>query len=351
MDASSQAHVTAQELVDRFGGRIDGDPSIGIWRFMSLATAETGDASFLAHPRYQKQLNNTSASIIVLSDAQLARERGLTCTLVVTDDPYLFFAKAASWLSARACEAHPRDKRVHTSACVDPSAHLGSGVSIGAQAVIESGVIVDDEVEIGPGCIIGSGTRIGRGSRLLARVTICSGSSIGERVLIQSGAVIGSDGFGLVARPDRSWMKVPQLGFVTIGNDVEIGANTTIDRGTLDATIIEDGVKLDNLIQIAHNVRIGRHTAVAACVGIAGSAQIGAYCQIGGAAGILGHLEIPDFTTIGPMSLVMSSIDRAGKYVGVYPLQEQRAWEKSAVLVRRLSRFRRQLKQTGDQDT
>jgi UDP-3-O-[3-hydroxymyristoyl] glucosamine N-acyltransferase len=207
--------------------------------------------------------------------------------------------------------------------------------------VIEDDVLIADDVDIGAGTVIESGVRIGAGSTVAPRVTIGRQCVIGCRAVIHSGVVIGSDGFGFAPRPDRSWLKIPQVGAVWIGDDVEIGANTTIDRGTLDDTRIGHGVKLDNQIQIAHNVVIGDHTAIAACVGIAGSAVIGAHCQIAGAAGVLGHLTIAEGTVIGPMSLVMSSIDTAGKYVGVFPLQAQSDWERSAVVVRRLPELRR----------
>jgi UDP-3-O-[3-hydroxymyristoyl] glucosamine N-acyltransferase len=351
MEAGQHDAVSAGELAERFAAIVVGNPQARITRFASLVSARSGEASFLSHPRYRDQLMATQASVVVVTDAAALQSLGLSCTFIQADDPYLFFAKAASLLIQRDRVATVPKTAVHASAVVDGSAVLGQRVRVGPGAVLAAGVRIGDDTDIDAGCIVGEGSQIGAGSHLHARVTIGSGCHIGSRAVIHSGVVIGSDGFGLVSLPDRSWLKVPQSGSVKIGNDVEIGANTTIDRGTLDATIIEDGVKLDNLIQIAHNVRIGCHTAVAACVGIAGSARVGAYCQIGGAAGILGHLEIPDFTIIGPMTLVMSSIERAGKYVGVYPLQEQRDWEKSAVLVRRLPRLRKQLKQIDGQDS
>jgi UDP-3-O-[3-hydroxymyristoyl] glucosamine N-acyltransferase len=209
--------------------------------------------------------------------------------------------------------------------------------------VIGPKAVIGDDCDIGAGVVIEEGVRIGMGSLIYPRVTLYKDVMIGDRAIIHSGAVIGADGFGFAPQADRSWAKIPQVGGVRIGNDVEIGANTTIDRGTLDDTLIGHGVKLDNQIQIAHNVSIGDHTAIAACVGIAGSASIGAYCQIGGAAGVLGHLQIADGTIIGPMSLVMSSIDQAGKYVGVYPLSAQSDWEKNAAALRRLPELRRQV--------
>lgn len=345
MDASHHDPISAGELAERFAGSVFGNPSVRITRFASLASARPGEASFLSHPRYREQLASTQASVVVVTDAAAQQSLGLSCTLIQAEDPYLFFAKAASWLIQRDRLAAVPKTTVHASAVVDPSAVLGQRVRVGPGAVLAAGVRIGDDTDIGAGCIVGDGSQIGAGSQLHARVTIGPGCQIGSRSVIHSGAVIGSDGFGFAIQPNRSWLKIPQVGGVMIGNDVEIGANTTVDRGTLDATVIEDGVKLDNQIQIAHNVVIGRHTAIAGCVGIAGSARIGAYCQIGGAAGILGHLEIAEATTIGPMSLVMSSITESGKYVGVYPLQHQADWERSAAVVRRLPELRRQVQQ------
>ena len=350
MDASQHHFVSAQELAERFGGRVDGDPSVRIVRFASLSSAHFGDATFLSHPRFQEQLAHTRASLVILKDPALARQAGLGCTLIQSDDPYLFFAQAAGWLETRAREETVKETVIHGTACIDSSARIGRQVRIAAGAIIGAKVVIGDGSDIGAGCVIDQNCRIGASARLHARVTMAHDCIVGDRVVIHSGAVLGSDGFGYAPRPDRSWLKIPQVGGVVVGNDVEIGANTTIDRGTLDPTIIEDGVKLDNLIQVAHNVTIGRHTAIAGCVGIAGSARIGPYCQIGGAAGILGHLQIAEGCVIGPMSLVMSSITEPGKYVGVYPLQQQADWEKSAAIVRRLPELRRQLKQQGHQE-
>jgi len=345
MDAGYDPSITAGELAERFSATVMGDPSIRIDRFASLASARQGCASFLSSPRYREQLRATRASVVVVSDAAAARQMGLSCTLIETHDPYLFFAKAAGWLNRRNRQALVPNTVVHPSAIIGPGVTLGLRVSIGPGVVVGSGAIIGEDTDVDAGCILGEGVSIGAGSYLHPRVTIAAGCRIGARAVIHSGAVIGSDGFGFAPQLDRSWLKIPQVGGVLIGDDVEIGANTTIDRGTLDATVIEHGVKLDNQIQIAHNVVIGRHTAIAGCVGIAGSARIGAFCQIGGAAGILGHLEIAEGTIIGPMSLVMSSILEPGKYVGVYPLQHQADWEKSAAMVRRLPEFRRQVNQ------
>lgn len=343
MESSSHHFITAQELIDAFGGRLDGDPKTRICRFSGLTAAHLGDGSFLANPRYQDQLAVTRASLVILKDAAQARNAGLNCALIETDDPYLYFAQAATHLAHRTRAAQVTMTMVDPLASVDPSATVGARVRIGPHAVVGPKAVIGDDCDLAAGCIIGERVRIGPGSQLYPRVTVYHDCVIGQRAIIHSGAVIGADGFGFAPRPDRGWMKIPQVGAVRIGDDVEIGANTTIDRGTLEDTTIGNGVKLDNQIQIAHNVSIGDHTAMAACVGVAGSATIGAHCQIGGAAGILGHLHIADGTTIGPMSLVMSSIDSPGKYVGVYPLQPQSEWEKSAAIVRRLPELRRQI--------
>lgn len=351
MEPSQHHFVTARELVDQFGGRIDGDPSTRVCRFASLAKAHLGDAAFLSSARFADQLKSTKASLLIIREPELARSAGLSCTLIATEDPYLYFAKAAAWLIRRARAAQITSTMIHPSAVVDPTAEIGQRVRIGPNVVIGHRAHIGDDCDIGAGCVIEDRVRIGALSQLHSRVTIYRDCAIDARAIIHSGVVIGADGFGFAPQPDRAWMKIPQVGGVRIGNDVEIGANTTIDRGTLDDTCIGDGVKMDNQIQVAHNVVIGDHTAIAACVGIAGSAVIGRYCQIGGAAGILGHLSIADGVIIGPMSLVMSSIDAPGKYVGVYPLQPQSEWEKSAAVLRRLPMMRRdiqELKQRPD---
>ncbi|MFZ9245035.1 MAG: UDP-3-O-(3-hydroxymyristoyl)glucosamine N-acyltransferase, partial [Burkholderiaceae bacterium] len=255
--------------------------------------------------------------------------------------------QVAGLIQASNRAAQVQETQVHPSAVVAQTAKLGQRVRISAGVVIEEGAEIGDDTDIGPGCVIGAHSRIGAAGLLHARVSLGAGVQIGQRVVIQSGAVLGSDGFGYAPNADRHWVKIPQVGGVVIGDDVEIGANTVIDQGTMSPTRIGHGVKLDNLIQVAHNVEIGDHTAIAGCVGIAGSAKIGRYCQIGGAAGILGHLQIADGTIIGPMSLVMSSIETAGKYVGVMPLAPERQWEKSAAIIRRLPEMRRSLSRLG----
>lgn len=331
-------------LVAELGGRLHGDPHRLIRRFASLQAASREDATFLANPRYQSQLSETKAGVIVLKDPALARAVGLTATLIETPDPYLYFARAATLLERQRRRATVASTMIAGSAVVHPSAVIGDRVRIGEQVVIGPHCVIGADTDIGAGCVLQESIHIGVGGLLHPRVTLYPDVQIGDRAVIHSGVVIGSDGFGFAPQADGAWMKIPQVGGVRIGHDVEIGANTTIDRGTLDHTVIGNGVKLDNQIQIAHNVRIGDHTVMAACVGVAGSAVIGAHCQIGGAAGILGHLSMADGTIIGPMSLVTSTIEKADKYVGVFPLQTQAHWEKTAATVKRLPQLRQTIR-------
>ena len=257
-------------------------------------------------------------------------------------DPYLAFARIAQWFDL-ATRRVDDVGGLHPSACVDPRARLGRGVRIGAHAVIEADAEIGDDAEIGPQSFVGAGARIGAATRLHARVTVHADCVIGERGIVHSGTVIGADGFGF-ARGGAAWVKIPQLGRVLIGNDVEIGANCAIDRGALDDTVIGDGCKLDNLIQIAHNVRIGEHTAIAGCVGIAGSAVIGRRCMLGGGVGVPGHVEICDDVVIAGMTLVPGSITRPGYYAGGPPMMDHAQWQKASAVVRQLPELRQRLR-------
>jgi UDP-3-O-[3-hydroxymyristoyl] glucosamine N-acyltransferase len=259
---------------------------------------------------------------------------------LIVADPYVSYAKIALLLNP----APSFDSQIDPTAVIAASASIADAVYIGAHCVIGENVIIDSGSVIGPGCVIEQACCIGRNSRLVANVTLCTGVSIGERCLIHPGVVIGSDGFG-VANDHGRWIKVPQLGKVRIGNDVEIGANTTIDRGALDDTVIEDGVKLDNLIQVAHNVKIGAHTVIAGCVGIAGSAEIGKHCAIGGGVGVLGHLQIADGVQVTAMSMVTKSIKAPGVYSSGVPLQTNRDWHKNAVRFKQLDELAARVKE------
>ena len=311
------AVVRLDEIVARLGGRLIGDASKTVRQVATLERAGPDAISFLANSKYQDKLVATRAGAVILSDDS-AGACPVAC--IVSDEPYLYFARVAQWLNPD----KPPAPGIHPSASVESripdSASVGAGVRIGPDATIGA------RSRIGPGCVIGNGVILGDDALLHANVTIYDRCRIGARAIIHSGAVIGADGFGFAREQDGAWVKIPQVGGVTIGDDVEIGANSTIDRGALDDTVIEDGVKLDNQIQVGHNVRIGAHSALAGCVGIAGSARIGKRCTVGGGAVILGHLSIADDVNISAATLVSKSIHMAGTYSGALPSQEHAAW-------------------------
>ena len=309
-------------IVEALGGELCGDPNRPIEGLAALENASGNQLSFLSNPRYQQQLAASRAACVIVGPAsrEAALARG---DCIVVDQPYLYFARVTQlWKSRLAVAPGPA---IHPSALIDPDA------------------VVDPTARVGPLCVIERGARIGAGTTLKARVTIGENCTIGERCIIHPGVVIGADGFGF-APDDGRWEKIEQLGAVRIGNDVEIGANTCIDRGALHDTVIEDGVKLDNLIQIGHNVRVGKHTAMAGCAAVAGSATIGAYCTIGGRAGILGHLTIVDHVHISATSLVTRSILKPGHYTGVFPIDDNAAWEKNAATLKQLHKLRERIK-------
>ncbi len=327
--------VTLAELARRFHCEVRGDAAAEVDAVASLESAGPRSVTFVADPAYLKQLARTAAGVVILRAADAARYSG---NVLIADNPHLCFARIAAYL-------HPSPAfapGVHASAVLEQGAHVAASAWVGAQAVIEAGAVIGEQAYIGPGCHIGRGAAIGAASRLVGRVTVAPACRIGQRALIHPGAVIGSDGFGY-ARDGERWEKVPQLGGVVIGDDVEIGANTTIDRGALADTIIADGVKLDNLIQIAHNVQIGEHTALAGCVAVAGSARIGKRCAIGGRAGILGHLEIADDVQIAATSLVTGSITRPGMYSSSIPAEPVALWRKNVARLQQLDGLARRL--------
>jgi UDP-3-O-[3-hydroxymyristoyl] glucosamine N-acyltransferase len=270
-----------------------------------------------------------------MRDEALARTAG--GAVIVADDPYLYFARLTQWWAKRTQPA--AEAGVHPSAVVHVQAQVDASASIGPLAVIEAGAVIGPEAVIGAHCVIGRDARVGGWTRLAPRVTIAAGCTLGERCILHSGVVIGADGFGFAPTEGR-WEKIEQLGAVRIGNDVEIGANTCIDRGALGDTVVEDGVKLDNLIQIGHNVHIGAHTVMAGCSGVAGSAKLGAHCQIGGAAIILGHLELADGVIVSAGTAITRSVFKPGVYSGIFPFDENEAWEKNAATLRQLHALR-----------
>ena len=324
------------QLADNVGARLVGDPEILIDSVCTLRTARVGSISFLSNYLYKRHLVDTKASAVILSADALA---DCPVAALVTDNPYLAYARIVDLLNPRSALAQAG---IHQTAVVDSKAEIHETVSVGPHCVFEAGCVIAPGVVIGAGCIIGRESRIQEDTRLIARVTVCHGTLIGKRCLIHPGAVIGSDGFGL-ANDQGTWIKIQQLGCVVIGDDVEIGANTTIDRGALEDTVLENGVKLDNQVQVGHNVRIGNDTAIAGCVGIAGSANIGRHCAIGGAAGLAGHLDIADNVTITGFTRVNSSVKAPGFYTSGTPLQTTREWQKNSARFRHLDEMARKL--------
>ena len=301
--------LTLAEIVQRLGGRVAGDPQTLVHQVASLEGAAPQHISFFTGSRYRAQLAATRAGAVIVGPEA---ERETTLPRIVAQNPYAYFARLSQLFNPLVVQP----PGVHASAVVAKSAKLGARVSIGA------------------GCAIGERVTIGDDSVLYPRVVVYPGCSIGARAIVHGGAVIGADGFG-IAEDEGRWVKIPQIGAVRIGDDVEIGANTTIDRGAIEDTVIEEGVKLDNQIQVGHNVRIGAHTAIAGCTGIAGSADIGRHCTIGGAAIILGHLRIADHVNISAGTLISRSILKPGTYTGVYPFDEHSSWARAAAQLRR----------------
>jgi UDP-3-O-[3-hydroxymyristoyl] glucosamine N-acyltransferase len=316
---------TLSHIVSVLGGTLHGQGSLIINRLAPLQSAGAADIAFFSHPKYLAFLQSSQAGCVITAPefSQAARQRG---AYIETDDPYLYFARLTQWWQQNMRRAAP--------AGVHPS------------AVVHADAFVDPTARIGPLCVVEQGANIGAGTVLKSRVTVGENCTVGQRCILHSGVVVGADGFGFA--PDKSrggvWEKIAQLGAVRIGDDVEIGANTCIDRGALDDTIIEDGVKLDNLIQIGHNVRVGKHTAMAGCVGIAGSATIGAHCMLGGGAIVLGHLTVADHVHISAATTVTRSIAKAGNYTGLFPIDDNASWEKNAASLKQLHKLRERVK-------
>lgn len=330
---------TAYRLADiaaRFGGQVVGDAETRVNQIGTLEKAGAGQIAFLANAKYRKQLEGSKAAAVILSGADAD---ATDIPRIVCDNPYSYFARLSAFLNPLRDYApgiHP-SAVVAASARISPQAHIGPQVTVGEGVVIGAGTVVM------AGCVIGDNAALGENTRLYPRVTVYHDCVIGNHVIAHSGAVIGSDGFGMAWENGR-WLKIPQIGRVIVGDHVEIGANTTIDRGALDDTVIEEDVKLDNQIQVAHNVHIGAHTAIAGCVGIAGSTTIGKYCRIGGSAGIIGHLQIADKVEIGSFTLVSKSITEAGSYAGVFPFSKNDEWRNNAVHLRHLGELVKRVK-------
>lgn len=326
---------TLTEIANKIGATVSGDEKCEVNSLATLSNAKVGQIAFLANKKYRQQLNDTKASAVIIHKKFLG---DVLTNALVMDDPYLGYALVAQLL-----DTTPKPSTsIHPSSVIHSSVKLGDNVSIGANAVIEAGACIDDNVSIGAGCFIGERASIGCHTNLWANVTIYHEIKIGNHCLIQANTVIGSDGFGY-APVDKKWLKIPQLGSVIIGNHVEIGASTTIDRGALDDTIIEDNVILDNQIQIAHNVFIGAGTAMAACSVIAGSTTIGKNCTIAGLVGINGHIKITDNCIFTGMSMVTKSMSHPGVYSSGMPVSPNKDWHKMNARVRKLDGMSKRL--------
>ena len=336
-----QTRHTAGELADRFGLLLRGDANAVVSGVATLAGAGPDSLGFLANPKYRSQLATTRAGVVVMRETDAEGHDG---TVLLAADPYAAFARISALfepVAERPAGIHPT-AAIDASARVDPSAHVAAHVAIGARSIVHAGAV------IGPGCVIGDDCEVGEDCELVARVTLVARVRLGRRVRIHPGAVLGADGFGLAMEGGR-WIKVPQLGGVVVGDDCEIGANTTIDRGALEDTVLEEDVRLDNQIQVGHNVRIGAHTAMAGCSAIAGSARIGRYCLIGGGAGVLGHLEVCDRVVVTAMSLVTHSIREPGEYSSGTPLMDNRSWRRNAARFKQLDALARKVA-AGDRE-
>ena len=320
--------ITSGDLVKKLGGELIGDPNIFINSVASLETAHQNSISFFNNPKYLELLKNTKAAVVIVNRESLPSRAG---AFIVIDNPYLYFAKVSQLLNP----SKILKKEIHKSAIIHPSCKLGQEIYIGPNVVIEENVTLDDGVIIHAGSMIEADSVIGNASVIHSRVVIKVNTIIGKNCTLYAGCVIGSDGFGY-AKDDGKWLAIPQIGRVILGDNVDIGSNSTIDRGALDDTIISSGVKIDNLVQIGHNCMIGENTIIAGCVGIAGSAKVGKNCAIGGAAMILGHLSITDNVTISPGSMITRSIKASGTYTALMPFQDHEAWLKTAAKIRRL---------------
>ncbi|MAA64466.1 MAG: UDP-3-O-(3-hydroxymyristoyl)glucosamine N-acyltransferase [Alteromonadaceae bacterium] len=324
------------DIAQALGATLRGDAATEIRGIATLQSAQEGDVSFLANPSYARYLQTTKASAVIVAPS--AAEECPTNVLLL-DNPYLGYAQLSHWFDP----APQARAGIHPSAVIDASAKIAPTASVGPNVVIEAEALIGENVTIGAGSVIGTGCRIGDGSTLDARVTLYHGVELGKRCLILSGAVIGSLGFGF-ANEKGVWHRIAQIGRVILGDDVEVGANTTIDRGALDDTVIGNGVKLDNLVQIAHNVSVGDHTAMAAFVGVAGSTTIGRHCVFGGASGISGHLKVGDQVHLTGMTMVTRDLPEPGVYSSGVPVDTNRRWQKNAVRFRQLDDLAKRLR-------
>ena len=324
------------DIVAKLGGEAVGEVAAPLSGVATLDSAGPGEIAFLANPKYRSKLASTRAGAVIVGPGD--RDAG-SMPRIVTDNPYAYYARTVGLFHP------PRAPRpgIHPFAQVDASVSLDASVEIDAFAVIGKGTVLGTGAVIGSHCVVGENARIGAGTRLYPRVTVYDGCTIGARCIVHAGVVIGADGFGM-ARSEGAWLKIPQVGAVRIGDDVEIGANTTIDRGALDDTVIEEGVKLDNQIQVGHNCVIGAHTVIAGCTGISGSVTIGKHCMVGGGVGFVGHISICDHTSISGYTFVTKSITTPGTYTSGMPFMPHAEWLRNTTYIRRLYKIARALR-------
>jgi UDP-3-O-[3-hydroxymyristoyl] glucosamine N-acyltransferase len=323
------AALTLKQIVERLGGEALGEVGAPLTGVATLDSAGPSHIAFLANPKYRGKLSSTRAGALILGPGD---RDAVAIPRIVSDNPYAYYARTVALF-------HPETAAVpgvHATAQIDASAAVAPSAEIGPQVVVGAGATIGDGARIGAGCAIGAHVAIGAGSRLHPKVVIYDGCTIGARCVLHSGVVVGADGFGM-ARAEGRWIKIPQVGGVTIGDDVEIGANTCIDRGALDDTVIEEGVKLDNLIQIGHNCHVGAHTVIAGCTGLSGSVTIGRHCMIGGGVGFVGHLSVCDHVTITGFTMVTKSITQPGTYSSGVPHAPHAQWLRTLVQLRKLS--------------
>ncbi|KNH10189.1 UDP-3-O-[3-hydroxymyristoyl] glucosamine N-acyltransferase [Candidatus Burkholderia brachyanthoides] len=343
--------ITLDDLVKRFGGEVVGDRAHRVEALAPLDKAGPAQLAFLANQKYLPQLETTAAGAVLISPSDIEKlsSKRDGSNFIVTLNPYAYFARVAqAFIELAAPKAVPG---VHSSAYVDPAAKVAASAVIGPHATVETGAVIGERVKLDAGVVVGHGVTLGDDVHLYPNVTVYYGCKLGARVIVHAGAVIGADGFGFAptftgegdARTG-SWVKIPQVGAVDIGDDVEIGANTTIDRGAMADTVIEANVKIDNLVQIGHNCRIGAYTVIAGCAGIAGSTNIGKHCMIGGAVGIAGHVTLADYVIVTAQSGVSKSLTRAGMYTSAFPAVPHADWNKSAAVVRNLDKMRDRIK-------
>ncbi len=332
--------VSLGELATQFGCELIGDPGVEVVRVASLQNADAHSLTFLSNPSFKEQLSSTKAAAVILRPADA---EDCTTAALLHDDPYACYARMAGVV----CPPPEYAPGVHASAVVDPTARIAASAHIAPHVVIGANTSIGENVYVGPGTVIGPDCEIGESCRFVANVTLARAVRIGKRGIFHPGAVLGSDGFGNAMTPE-GWVKVPQVGGVVIGDDVEIGANTTVDCGAIEDTVIEDGVRIDNLCMIAHNVRVGAHTAMAAMVGIAGSTTIGQRCLFAGQGGAVGHITICDDVIIGAMSFASKDITEPGTYLASFPAEPARQWTKRVGRFRRIEALQKRVKKLED---